>query len=231
MTNWFDGQESPHSSGLNANCPPIEQLTNTDGQVRVVGRIHNSGNQPYPGWLRITAQETIGHYGRSPRTVVSRRSHQYTIPSSGLIDIVLVNSIDSGSSYLFELGYTETVIVDTVPTQQDKVTDSWYARVPRPSEPGGTVELANLLPTPISTDRLDTSVYRIAEAIVTDDVLRQRALTSFNTRGLYNQNTVYTYGDVVTVSGSPFQTWVCTVRGKSIPGSLFPNPDQFLRLL
>jgi hypothetical protein len=229
--NWFDGGEAPHLSGLNPECPPLETANNQDGVVRVTGRIHNSGNLPYPGWVRVTAQDTIGSYSRSPRTVVSKRPTKFIIPNSGLVDLLLLNSVDSGSVYLFEIGYTETVLVETVPTPRDTITDSWYAQVPRPSTVGGSVNLADLLPTPISRDRLDTSVLRIAEAIVTDPELRSKAVAPFRITGVFDPARSYTYGDLVTIVGSPYQTWVCTTRAQTVPAALPLSPTTWLRLL
>jgi hypothetical protein len=233
MSNYFDNKEAPHSSGLNPNCPIPEIGSNDDGQVLITGRIATSGNTPYPGWVEVEAQSTLTHYGRSPRTITTRRPHRFTIGVDGLVSFPLINSQDTGTVYKFSVGYTQVVVVEGSPINRDIITDSWYAQVPRPKAKGVQIDLSSLLPTGISDTRLDTSLGRLAELIVSDDVLRERALGVLTFAGVFDPAKRYRYREIVTVPGTlitdPYRSYVCSDPRGSTPGT-FSEALGFMRL-
>jgi hypothetical protein len=142
----------------------------------------------------------------------------------------LPNSEDSGVTYLFEWGYTDTA---TVPPT-DVVIDGFRAIVPRPTQIAPNtwlpVDLASLVPTGIQLGSLDATASRIARVIVEDPELRAKALQQFNLRGVFQPTQQYQYGDLVVVTGSPNQVWVVQTHGLVAPAAAV-NTTQWLRLL
>jgi hypothetical protein len=202
--------------------------------VKVRGYVRDSGNKPITdGWLRVTADSTTPDYYTLPKVLITRRPA--TIPiTDGYVEVDLVNSADYGSTYQFELGFTQQVDDgEGNPVPQEVVTDSFHAIVPRPIQANdGTflpIDLVDLIPTGISTHDLDSSIQRVAEVIVTDPYLRSQAVTQFKIKGLFSPTQSYTYGDLVTIAGSPVQAWVCTSPAPTIPAAT-PNPNFFVRI-
>ena len=206
--------------------------------VTLTALLRDSGNMPITdGWLEVQADALISGIYQNPKPLITTRPRRFTPDSNGLISVDLINSEDSGVTYKFSLGYTRTFTSGTPPVTytEDVVTDSFHAYLPRPvitSSGSVPVNLADLVPTGISLSSLDSSISRIAEQIVTDPILRQRAVQPFRILGAFNPNSSYYYGDVVTVAGSPAQTWVCINKNVALPAAtVTTNPNDWLRLL
>lgn len=230
---WFSGQEAPCESGLNPNCPlPPESTTLTDGAVRLVGSLRTSTGAPYTGWIRMTAQDTIATYGRSPRAVISQRPDKIAV-MNGVLDAFVYPSQGAGSVYLFEIGYTRSVPGSEPgdpPIESDIVTDSFLARVPLATTEGQILDFNSLVPTGITHDRYDTSARRVAQEILSDQALRDLVRPQLRICGPYQVGSVYQYGDLVTVPGSPIQTWVYQAQSPSTLSGA-PSGPLWLQLL
>jgi hypothetical protein len=202
--------------------------------VRVRGYIRNSGNLPASNmFVRVTSDATLPDYYTIPKVLISRRPATFPV-TDGYVEMNLINSADYGSTYLFEIGFTDQVddgegnLVD-----REVLTDSFHAIVPRPIQAtDGTfqpIDLADLVPTGLSLGGLDSSIQRLAEVIISNPELRAQAVHQLRIRGVFNPSTSYTYGDVVTVAGTPYTAWVCTSVSPTLP-SATPNPLFFLRI-
>lgn len=205
--------------------------------VTVQAYLRDSGNMPLSdGWLEVQADGLIASHYQNPKPLITTKPRRFTPNIDGLVSVPLVNSEDSGVTYKFSIGYTRTVEVPgTPPTSytEDVITDSFRAYIPRPvftSTGSVPVNLADLIPTGISLSSLDSSISRIAEMIVTDPILRSRAVQPFRILGVFDPASTYQYGDVVTLATSPAQTWVCVSRNSALP-SATPNAPNWLRLL
>lgn len=213
-------------------------MSNTVQSVTLQALLRDSGNIPITdGWLQVEADGLISGIYQNPKPLITRRPRRFTPDSNGLISVDLINSEDSGVTYKFTLGYTSTTTVGTpsVIVSNDIITDQFHAYLPRPvitSSGSVPVNLADLVPTGISLSSLDSSVARIAEHIVTDPILRQRAVQSFNITGVFSPNQSYYYGDIVTLATSPVQTWVCINKSVALPATtVTTRPGEWLRLL
>jgi len=212
--------------------------TSTVQAVTLQALLRDSGNLPLTdGWLEVEADGLIAGIYQNPKPLITRRPHRFTPDADGLISVDLINSEDSGITYKFSVGYTRTITVpgDPLPTTytEDVITDSFHAYLPRPvvtSTGAIPVNLADLVPTGISLSSLDASIARIAEQIVTDPILRSRAVQPFRITGVFNPSGTYSYGDLVTLGTVPAQTWVCVARSNALP-SATPTPPNWLRLL
>lgn len=213
-------------------------MPNTVQPVTLQALLRDSGNIPITdGWLEIEADGLISGIYQNPKPLITRRPRRITPDSSGLISVDLINSEDSGVTYKFTLGYTNTSTVGTPPVivSNDIITDQFHAYIPRPvitSSGSVPVNLADLVPTGISLSSLDSSVARIAEHIVTDPILRQRAVQSLNITGVFSPSRSYYYGDIVTLATSPVQTWVCINKSVALPAAtVTTRPGDWVRLL
>lgn len=209
--------------------------------ARVRCQLRDSGNAPITnGWLQVTADSTIAGIYDMPKVLITKKPRRVVPDQDGLIDFEMVNSEDSGVTYLFELGYTESVVVAPVPPatsptviSRDTVTDKFHAMIPRPvvSASGPVpIDLSDLLPTGISLGSLDASILRVAEVIVGSDSLRRRAVQQFSLRGPHQATASYQYGDVVSINTPSFQTHVCTSPSPTNPAALPLNPNLWMRL-
>jgi hypothetical protein len=206
--------------------------------VTVQAYLRDSGNHPLTdGWLEIEADSLIASHYQSPKPLITSKPRRIVPDADGLVSVALVNSEDSGVTYKFSIGYTKTVTVpgDPTPTTytEDVITDQFRALVPRPvfTNTGSVpVNLADLIPTGISLSSLDSSIARIAEMIVTDPILRSRAVQPFRITGVFNPDATYQYGDLVTLATVPTQTWVCVARSAALPAAA-PTTPNWLRLL
>lgn len=210
---------------------------NTVQAVTVQAYLRDSGNQPLvDGWLEIEADSLIASHYQTPKPLITSRPKRFTPDSDGLVSVPLVNSEDSGVTYKFSIGYTRTVTIPSDPPSsytEDVITDQFRAIIPRPvftSTGALPVNLADLVPTGISLASLDSSISRIAEMIVSDPTLRSRAVQSIRITGVFSPSSTYQYGDLVTLSTSPVQTWVCVSRSSALP-SATPTAPNWLRLL
>jgi hypothetical protein len=205
--------------------------------VTVQALLRDSGNQPITdGWLEVEADGLITGIYQNPKPLITTKPRRFIPDANGLISVDLINSEDSGVTYKFSIGYTRTITTPGTPPvtyDEDIVTDSFHAYLPRPvitSAGSIPVNLADLVPTGISLSSLDASIARIADHIVTDPILRSRAVQPFRIMGVFSPSTSYHYGDLVTLATVPIQTWVCTSRSVALP-SATPTPANWLRLL
>jgi hypothetical protein len=213
-------------------------MSDTVQPVTLQALLRDSGNMPITdGWLEVEADGLISGIYQNPKPLVTRRPRRFTPDSNGLISIEMINSEDSGVTYKFTLGYTTTTTSGTPPVMisTDIITDQFHAYLPRPvitTSGSVPVNLADLVPTGISLSSLDSSIARIAEQIVTDPLLRQRAVQPFRIMGVFSPSSSYYYGDIVTLATSPVQTWVCTARSIALPATTVTTvPGEWLRLL
>lgn len=206
--------------------------------VTLQALLRDSGNLPLTdGWLEVEADGLISGIYQNPKPLITRRPRRFTPDVDGLVSVDLINSEDSGITYKFSVGYTRTITVpgDPLPTSytEDVITDSFHAYLPRPvvtSSGAIPVNLADLVPTGISLSSLDSSIARVAERIVSDPVLRSRAVQPFRIKGVFQANSTYYYGDLVTLATSPVQTWVCVAPSNALPTAT-PATPNWLRLL
>lgn len=216
-------------------------MIKTKYPARIRCSLRDSGNVPVEGaWLRVTADSLIAGVHDSPKVLITRQPRKF-MAVDGIIDIELINSEDSGVTYLFETGYTEDYTTPPVPplttpttAQRDIITGSFRAVVPRPVVASSGVipiDLSDLIPSGISLGSLDASVLRVADLIVSSPVLRTRAVQQFNIKGPYQAGVSYQYGDLVTISTPSAQTHVCTSSSPTAPAALPLDPDIWLRLL
>lgn len=179
------------------NIPLTEQLSKG---TRLVGRVNDSGNQPITtGWLELTADDLIVDGTINIQTLVIPKPRRFPLTGEPL-NIELVNSQYSETTYRIRIG--ETVGLD------DVVYAEFHAQIPY----GRTINISDLKPTTIKREALPSTIYRVAEIIVSDPDLSARVMRIFNFRGNWAANTSYSPFDLVFVAGSPNRTFVCTTE-------------------
>ena len=197
----------------------------------ITGTIKDSGGSVQSGTLRLVLDSAIVNESTSPNSTHIPISRDYTI-TSGVINIDVPESATDNTtyriqfiksatllSYFFEDGDSYTgpkhyhsdnnwytgaahTSASVLLYEQSETRETVYLdfRTIIPNVP--TVEFSALLPTGITTDKLDTSLRRLAE-ILTQNVSFVNILRGGpRPKGAYASTTYYQLGDAVTYGGS-----------------------------
>jgi hypothetical protein len=197
----------------------------------ITGTIKDSGGNPLTGVLRINLDQVIVNESTSPNSLHLPVPRDYSI-TSGVVNIDVPESATDNTTYRIQFVQSNTVLsyffadgssyvgpkhfhsdtewytgaVHTVDSvllfEQSETRETIYLdfRTIIPNVPA--VAFSALLPTGITTDRLDTSLRRLAE-ILTQDVSFVNALRGGpRPKGVYASTTYYQLGDAVTYGGS-----------------------------
>ncbi len=191
---------------------PLDVQENTP-VTRIIGFIRDSANLPITnGWLEITADDLIVDGSSSSKTLVIPKPRKIPLTGSQL-NIELINSQYSETTYRFRVGETDVNGVDTI-------YSDFHAQVPY----GLTVDITSLVPQQITREQLPSTIYRIAELITTEPQLKSRITNLFNFRGNWVSGTQYEPYDLVFVPGAPNRTLICTtshISGATINNSFW----------
>ena len=211
----------------------------------VQGTIRDSGGDTITAKLRVTLDSPISINSTTPNTVYTERPKVFTI-TSGALSIVLPESATSNTTYRFELFTETTTFnyffLDGEPydgpvhlhtdnkyytgelhssdseeltrnsTINEELISDFRAIVPNVN----TVEWADLLPTGVTTDILDTTVRRIAALLANDPAYVTALRGGPVWRGVWNVNTVYQYNDAVFYTPSSY-IYIAQGPGSSNP--------------
>ena len=187
-------------------------IINQGSVTRLVGFIRDSGNRPITnGWIEITADDILTDGSVNNRTLIVPKPARFVLTSAPL-DIPIINSQYSEATYRIRVGETLNNI--------DTVYCDFHAQIPY----GSVIDITALIPQNIKREQLPSTVYRIAELITTDPVMRARMINIFNFMGNWATNTEYKPYDLVFVPGTPNRTLICTtlhVSGGTINNSFW----------
>ena len=197
----------------------------------ITGTIKDSGGSVQSGTLRLVLDSAIVNESTSPNSTHIPISRDYAI-TSGVVNIDVPESATDNTtyriqfiksatllSYFFEDGDSYTgpkhyhsdnnwytgaahTSASVLLYEQSETRETVYLdfRTIIPNVP--TVEFSALLPTGITTDKLDTSLRRLAE-ILTQNVSFVNILRGGpRPKGTYVSTTYYQLGDAVTYGGS-----------------------------
>jgi hypothetical protein len=199
----------------------------------ITGTIKDSGGVALSGRLRVTLDAPLIDSTTTPDTVYVAEPRDFTI-TSGAVSLALLESETSNVTYHFEFYSSESVtryyLQDGGLYSGPKVlhTDSrWYTgqtytvdslllseqaetietlvsdfRAIVPNQ--ASVDYAQLLPTGIAKDTLDTAIQRLAEILTTNLDYAQALRGGPRSRGTYNAATYYELDDMVELDGSSY---------------------------
>lgn len=138
--------------------------------TNIVGLIKDSKQTVLNGTLTITLTAPLKDYTTTPDTLFLPVAANYAIVN-GVIDLDLQESATSQIPYKFSLEVFDVL--------GNPYVNTFYAIVPNV----GTVEWASLIPVGITNVNLDTSAYRVAELMATDEniapLVKQQTVSTF----------------------------------------------------
>lgn len=153
---------------------------------QILGTFLDSGGNPITGKLRVTLSGTLVEVSANPDSIYLVEPSLFTI-TDGVLDINLDESETKKITYRFEFFKTDGDGNLIEPALLD-----FPALVPN-STP---VQFANLVPTGMVNDVLDTGALRIAQLIAADPNLSSTIGGPFP-RGDWNEEVTYRYRDLV----------------------------------
>jgi hypothetical protein len=153
---------------------------------QILGTFLDSGGNPITGKLRVTLSGTLVEISATPDSIYLTQPSVFTI-TDGVVDINLNESETKKITYKFEFFKTD---------DDDNLIDpallEFDALVPN-STP---IQFANLVPTGMVNDVLDTGALRIAQLIAADPNLSANIGGPFP-KGNWSSETTYRYRDLV----------------------------------
>ncbi|BAY64993.1 hypothetical protein NIES22_50940 [Calothrix brevissima NIES-22] len=153
---------------------------------QILGTLLDSGGNPITGKLRVTLSGNLIEVSANPDSIYLTQPSVFTI-TNGVVDINLDESETKKITYRFEFFKADGEGNLIEPALLD-----FYALVPN-STP---VQLANLVPTGMVNDVLDTGALRIAQLIASDTNLSANIGGPFP-RGNWSSEVTYKYRDLV----------------------------------
>jgi len=197
----------------------------------ITGTIKDSGGSVQSGTLRLVLDSAIVNESTSPNSTHIPISKDYTI-TSGVVNIDVPESATDNTTYRIQFIKSATLLSyffangDSYTGPKHYHTDNnWYTgaahtvasvllyeqsetretvyldfRTIIPNVP--TVEFSALLPTGITTDKLDTSLSRLAEILTQNTSFINILRGGPRPKGTYVSTTYYQLGDAVNYGGS-----------------------------
>lgn len=155
--------------------------------TQIIGKLLDSANAVVTGKLQVTLSGNLIDTNTSPNNIQIPKPSIFDV-TNGVINFSLHESETSKVTYLFEF-----FLLDTNSNLITPAILSFYAIIPNIA----TVQFANLVPTGMVNDALDTGSLRIAKIIANDPALSANIGGPFP-KGDFNINTSYKYRDLVS---------------------------------
>jgi hypothetical protein len=223
----------------------------------ITGTIKDSGGVVQSGILRIQLDSAIVNESTSPNSTHIPIAKDYTI-TSGVVNIDIPESATDNTTYRLQFLKTATILTYyfadgssyTGPKHYHS-DNNWYTGAAHTSasvllyEQSSTqetiyldfrtilpsvasVEFSDLLPTGITTDKLDTSLRRLAEILSQDATYVNALRGGPKPKGAYVNTTYYQLGDAVTYGGSWWYFVSNTAAVNQTPS--LSNPTYWLQI-
>jgi hypothetical protein len=184
----------------------------------ITGNLRDSGNQPLNGELWVTLDAPLRDNTPAPDATLMPVTRKFTI-TAGALSIDLSPSTAARISYRFQFFPQVGVDISGVSSMD------FRAMVPPNA---GAIEFADLLPTGITTDTMDTAAIRLAEVLTNTPQYQQALQGGPRYLGVYNAALAYRKGDAAKYAGS-WWMWIATEPGSGIqPSSVPPGSNYWL---
>lgn len=161
----------------------------------ILGTIKNSGGIVLSGQLWVELDLQILDETPAPDEIYTIKLHKFTI-TAGVVNINLAESETQRVTYRFRFFAANPDSLET--GVDEEPTFDFHAMVPNQA----SVDLAQLLPTGITKDTLDTAIARLARILVQTADYREELRGGPNPKGAYDAIVYYRDGDFVSYGGS-----------------------------
>lgn len=182
----------------------------------ITGNLRDSGNQPLNGELWVTLDAPLRDRGPNPDATLTPVTRRFSI-TAGVLSIDLTPSAAARITYRFQFFPTVGVDLATVAALD------FRAMIPESASP---IEWADLQPTGVSTDTLDTAAIRLAELLTNTPQYAQALQGGPRYLGTYSNTATYRKGDAAKYGGS-WWMWISVDPGTGIQPSAVPPGSNY----
>ena len=182
----------------------------------ITGNLRDSGNQPLNGELWVTLDAPLRDNVPNPDATLMPVTRKFSI-TAGALSIDLSPSAAARISYRFQFFPQSGTAISAVASMD------FRAMVPPNA---GAIEFADLLPTGITTDTMDTAAIRLAEVLTNTPQYQQALQGGPRYLGAYSGTLAYRKGDAAKYGGS-WWMWTAIEPGSGIQPSAAPPGSNY----
>jgi hypothetical protein len=184
----------------------------------ITGNLRDSGNQPLNGELWVTLDAPLRDSTSNPDATLMPVTRKFTI-TAGVLSIDLSQSATANVTYRFQFFPQAGSAISSVSSMD------FRSIVPQSAT---AIEFADLLPTGVTNDTIETSLIRLADLITNTPQYAQAIQGGPRYLGAYSPSTTYRKGDAAKYGGS-WWMWIAVDPGSGIiPQSVPPGSDSWL---